>query len=188
MLFGVAIWLAFDLARRLFGAPAGWLSAIALFVSVPVWQQVVAVNGTALMMVLALGAFHAWWRVESAEDAQARRCCRLRSLGALCGGALPDRVFGGLPVLVAARGHRCAASAGAAPLARRSASSLAGFAVVAAPWIARNLVVTGLPVGLAVQNVALKVGRQRRPSPRSSGRRSRRRCRRSSSTSLPTRC
>jgi len=25
------------------------------------------VNGTALMMVLGLAAFHAWWRAESAE-------------------------------------------------------------------------------------------------------------------------
>src|SRR5580698_8988875 len=68
LLFWIAVWLAFDLGRRLFGSAAGWLAAIGLFVSVPVWQQVVAVNGTALMMVLALGAFHAWWRVESAAD------------------------------------------------------------------------------------------------------------------------
>ncbi|MFZ1057269.1 MAG: hypothetical protein WAN79_16465, partial [Opitutaceae bacterium] len=35
---------------------------------------------------------------------------------------------------------------------------LGGFALVAGPWVARNIAVTGLPVGLAVQNVALKVG------------------------------
>src|ERR1700689_2167121 len=67
-LFWFSVWLAFDLGRPLFGRPAGWLSALALFISVPIWQQVAAVNGTSLMMVLGLGAFHAWWRVESAPE------------------------------------------------------------------------------------------------------------------------
>ena len=91
--FWVALWLAFDLGRRLFGASAGWLAAIALFVSVPVWQQVVAVNGTALMMVLALGAFHAWWRVESAADVRGASAS-LAVLGASLRRALPRGVFG----------------------------------------------------------------------------------------------
>src|SRR5580658_1233713 len=30
-LFALALWLAFDLARRLFGAPAAWLAAIAVY-------------------------------------------------------------------------------------------------------------------------------------------------------------
>ena len=38
------------------------------------------------------------------------------------------------------------------------ASSCGGFALVAAPWVARNLAVTGLPVGPATQNLALKAG------------------------------
>jgi hypothetical protein len=35
---------------------------------------------------------------------------------------------------------------------------LLGFALVAGPWAARNVALTGYPVGLAVQNVALKAG------------------------------
>ena len=155
VLFWLAIWLAFDLGRRLFGAPAGWLSAIALFLSVPVWQQVVAVNGTALMMVLALGAFHSWWRVESAEDLR-RAALPLGALGALCGALfLTEYSAGALAVVALAGTVRRFTGA-----ARWSALGIiaGGFAAVAAPWIVRNLVVTGLPVGLAVQNVALKFG------------------------------
>ncbi len=154
-LFWLAIWLALDLGRRLFGAPAGWLSAIALFLSVPVWQQVVAVNGTALMMVLALGAFHAWWRAESAEDLR-RAALPLGALGALCGALfLTEYSAGALAVVALAWSARRFTGA-----ARWRALGLVagGFAAVAAPWVVRNLVVTGLPVGLAVQNVALKFG------------------------------
>ena len=154
-LFWLAIWLAFDLGLRLFGAPAGWLSAIALFLSVPVWQQVVAVNGTALMMVLALGAFHAWWRAESAEDLR-RAALPLGALGALCGALfLTEYSAGALAVVALAWSARRFTGA-----ARWRALGLVagGFAAVAAPWVVRNLVVTGLPVGLAVQNVALKFG------------------------------
>ncbi len=155
LLFWLAIGLAFDLARRLFGAPAGWLAALALLVSVPVWQQVVAVNGTALMMVLALGAFHAWWRAESASDLRGA-AGPLCALGALCGALFLAEYSAGMLVLVAAVGvwrryPRPARWRALGPL-------LGAFALVAAPWVVRNMEVTGLPVGLAVQNIALKYG------------------------------
>jgi hypothetical protein len=154
-LFWLAVWLAFDLARRLFGAPAAWLAAIALFVSLPDWQQVVAINGSALMMVLGLGAFHAWWRAESAEDFGGARVA-LAVLGALCGALFLTEYSAGTLLAVAAWG-----------VGRRFAGAnrwpaigllLVGFAVVTGPWVARNLAVTGSPVGLAVQNIALKAG------------------------------
>jgi hypothetical protein len=102
-LFWLAVWLAFDLGRRLFGAPSGWLAALALFLSVPAWQQVVAVNGTALMMVLALGAFHAWWRAESAEDLR-RAAAPVAALGAFCGALFLSEYSAGALVLVALGG------------------------------------------------------------------------------------
>ena len=154
-LFWLAVWLAFDLGRRLFGAPSGWLAALALFLSVPAWQQVVAVNGTALLMVLALGAFHAWWRAESAEDPR-RAAAPVAALGAICGALFLCEYSAGALVLVALGG---VARRFAGPSRWRAVGLLlGGFAVVAAPWVARNLAVTGLPVGLAVQNVALKYG------------------------------
>ena len=153
-LFWLAIWLAFALGRGLFGAAAGWLSALALFVSVPVWQQVVAVNGTALMMVLALAAFHAWWRVESAADLRGARV-PLLLLGVLCGALFLCEYSAGALVVVAAWG---AALRFRGRGWRASALVLLGFALLAGPWVGRNLSVTGLPTGLALQNVALKAG------------------------------
>jgi len=154
-LFWLAVWLAFDLGRRLFGAPAGWLAALALFVSVPVWQQVVAVNGTALMMVLALWTFHAWWRAESAPDLRGA-ALSLGALGALCGALFLAEYSAGVLVAVAAWGG--ARRFPGAARWRALALVLGGFALVAGPWVAREMAVTGLPVGLAVQNVALKAG------------------------------
>jgi len=154
-LFWLALWLTFALGRRLFGAGAGWLAAFGLLGSVPVWQQTVAVNGTVLMMVLALAAFHAWWRAESAPDLRAA-AVPLAALGAVCGALFLAEYSAGTLVLVAAAG------AGVrfrnAGQGRAIAIVLAGFALVAGPWVARNMAVTGSPVGLSIQNVALKAG------------------------------
>jgi hypothetical protein len=155
LLFWVAIWLVFDLAKRLFGAPSGWLAALALFVSLPAWQQVVAINGTALMMVLALGAFHAWWRVESAEG-PGRTSVPLVVLGALCGALFLTEYSAGALLAVAVWG--VARKFGAGGRWRALAFLVGGFALVAGPWIAREIAVTGSPVGLAIQNIALKSG------------------------------
>jgi hypothetical protein len=155
VLFGVALWLSFDLGRRMFGAPAGWLSALGLFVAVPVWQQVVAVNGTALMMVLGLAAFHAWWRAESAEEPRGAAVATA-ALGAICGLLFLTEYSAGVLVVVAA--FWTALRPGQAGRARSLLLLLGGFALVAAPWVVRNLAVTGLPVGLAGQNIALKAG------------------------------
>lgn len=154
VLFWFAIWLAWDLGRRLFGAPAGGLAAAALFVSLPVWQQVVAVNGTALMMVLALGTFHVWWRVESADGFR-KAAVALGILGALCGALFLCEYSAGILVGVAIWGV-----ARRFPAARWRAIGLVvgGFALVAGPWMGRNMAVTGFPVGLAIQNIALKTG------------------------------
>jgi hypothetical protein len=155
LLFWLAIWLSFDLARRLFGVPSGWLAAVALFVSLPAWQQVVAINGTALMMVLALGAFHAWWRVESAEDAS-RASVPLGALGALCGGLFLTEYSAGALLAVAIWG--VVRRFGSGGRWRALAFLVGGFVLVAGPWTARNIAVTGSPVGLAIQNIALKSG------------------------------
>jgi hypothetical protein len=154
-LFAASVWLAFSLARRLFGAPAGWLAAVGLFLSLPVWQQVVAVNGTALMMALSLGAFHAWARSEAAEDPRGSAPA-LVALGALCGLLFLSEYSAGALVLVAVPG---AARRFRGPARWRAALLVAAaFAAMAAPWVCRNMAVTGLPVGLATQNIALKAG------------------------------
>ena len=65
----LAAWQTCDLGRRLFAPRVGGLAALALLVSVAVWQQTVAVNGTVLLMVLVLAAFQIWQRVEAAAPA-----------------------------------------------------------------------------------------------------------------------
>ena len=154
LLFWAAIWLAYRLARSLFGGPAAALSAAAIFCSLPLWQQVASVNGNSLMMVLALAAFTAWWRAESAPALRAA-AAPLAALGALCGALFLAEYSAGVLVLAALAG-----SAYRFRDARWRAAGLvlAGFAVVAGPWVARNLAASGLPTALACQNVALKVG------------------------------
>jgi hypothetical protein len=157
VLLWLAAWLTYDLGRRLFEPRVGWLAMLALLVSVPIWQQTVAVNGTPLLMVLALGAFWIWHRVELAAEAGARVASGwLGALGAACGLLFFADYAAGALVLVAL-GYAAARFTDAR---RWVALALVagGFVVVAAPWVGRNLALTGSPTALALHNVALKAG------------------------------
>lgn len=44
ILLWLAAWLTYDLGRRLFDPRAGWLAAMVLLLSMPIWQQAVAVQ------------------------------------------------------------------------------------------------------------------------------------------------
>jgi hypothetical protein len=154
VLLWLAAWLTYDLGRRLFEPRVGWLAAFALLLSMPIWQQVVAVNGVSLHMVLALAAFSIWQRVEAAE--QGTPLGWLAALGGACGLLFLAEYAAGALVLVALIYAGWRFTSGARWLA--VAVVAAGFLVVAGPWIARNLSLTGSPVGLALQNVALKAG------------------------------
>lgn len=151
--------LTYVLGRRLFDPAAGRLAAFALLVSVAVWREAVAVDGTPLLMVLALLAFLLWHRIESGlgEPAPARAPAGwLGALGGVCGLLFLAEYPAGALVLVAL-GYAAVRFGGRA----RGWALLYvffGFAVVTAPWIARNVALTGHPVGLAIQNVALKAG------------------------------
>ena len=154
VLLWLAAWLTFDLGSRLFEPRAGGLAAFALLLSVPVWQQTVAVNGGPLLMVLAVAAFSIWQRVETGTGRAS--VAWAGALGVACGLLFLAEYSAGALGLVAladvggrftgrARWRACAAVA-------------AGFFVVAGPWMARNVALTGSPVALAIQNVALKAG------------------------------
>ena len=157
LLLWLAAWLTFDLARRLFDARTGWLAAFALLLSVGLWQQAVAVNGTTLLMVLVLAAFCFWTRAEKALEENSR-CPHgwLLALGVACGLLFLAEYSAGALVLVAL-GYAAWRFEGRA---RWAALGLlvAGFALVSVPWVVRNIRLTGSPVALAVQNVALKFG------------------------------
>lgn len=153
----LAAWVAFVLTRRLFDAKAAWLAMLAMLLSLGVWQQTVIVNGAPLLMLLSLVAFWIWVRIDEAgEQERAPALPWLAALGAVCGVLFLAEYSAGALVLVAL-GYAAVRFAGRA---RWLALALvfAGFAVVTAPWIARNVALTGNPVALAAHNVALKAG------------------------------
>ncbi len=156
-LLWLGAWLTYDLGRRLFTARVGWVAAFALLVSMPLWKQTVAVNGLPLLMVLTLGAFHVWWHWDRAITAGRRAAAGwAAALGGLGGLLFLTEYSAGALMLVALayagwRGRLGGRWASVAAL-------LLAFVVVTGPWIARNLALTGHPMALAGQNVALKAG------------------------------
>jgi hypothetical protein len=159
VLLWLAAWLTYDLGRRLFEPRVGLVAALAMLASVPIWQRTVAVDGTPLLMVLALLVVQLWLRIEHAAEASAGERAppgRLLALGATCGGLFLAEYSTGAALLVALVyvGLRLR---GAGRLVAMGCLVL-GFGVVSGPWIARNIAVAGHPVALAAQNVALKAG------------------------------
>ena len=155
VLFWLAAALTYGLARRLFDARTGWLAALALLVSVAAWQQTVSLDGTPLLMVLVLAAFGILARLEGAGDGAVALGWPW-ALGAVCGLLFLTEYSAGalvLVVLVHVAWH-------AGDRARWKVVGLvtAGFVLVTAPWMIRNVALTGNPVALAAQNVALKFG------------------------------
>lgn len=158
-LLWAAAWLTFTLGRRLFEPRVGATAALALLVSASIWEQTVTVNGTPLLMVLALLAFHVWHRADAAVTNGARISrvsIWLGALGSLCGLMFLTEYSAGALAIVALGyvGFRFEGSRRVAAIA----AVVVGFGLISGPWIARNILVTGHPVGLAAQNVALKAG------------------------------
>ncbi len=153
-LLWLAAWLTFKLACRLFDERVGWLASLAVLLSVSLWQHTVLVNGTTLMMVLVLLVFHVWVSVENDFESSLPTGW-LVALGAGCGLLFLTEYSSGALLLVAIAYTlwRAGPRFGVAV-----ALVVLGFAVIAGPWIVRNLRLTGSPVGLAAQNVALKFG------------------------------
>jgi hypothetical protein len=157
VLLWLATWLTYALGRRVFEPRVGWLAALAVLVSMPIWQQAVAVNGTPLLMVLALLTFWVWHRAETAADAGGAPAMAWQlALGAACGLLfLADYAAGALAIVALAY------AAWRFSDARRwlaIAAVAVGFALLTAPWVIRNIRLSGHPVALAAQNVALKAG------------------------------
>ena len=157
VLLWLTAWLTFDLARRLFDVRVGWIATLAVLVSVGIWQQTVVVNGAPLLMLLAVGAFWIWTRIEVAAEAGDRVPMGwLAGLGTVCGLLFLAEYSAG-SLIVVAMGYATFRFAGR----RRWWAILllaGGFSVVVGPWVIRNITVAGHPVALAAQNVALKFG------------------------------
>ncbi|MFI5336466.1 MAG: ArnT family glycosyltransferase, partial [Opitutales bacterium] len=157
-LFWVGVWLAWRLARRLFDERAAMLTAVATASSVTLWQQTVVVSGMPLLLVLLLAIFNVLAGFEEQEEV-ARPSGRARLVSMAWLGALGALMFlteysAGLvlPALGCYLAWRLASSARWPAL-----GVLVGTAVLLiAPWLIRNTVVVGHPLGLAWQNLALK--------------------------------
>jgi hypothetical protein len=149
LLLLVVVWLTFLVARKIFDAPAAWLAALLVLGSDVLWKFSVSGLPTLLLLVIFLGLFWCLASVETSdtENPDSRRRFILAvSAGLLTGlGMLTRYSFGWviLPVLLYFTlfgGARRTGLAVAAVLA---------FAVTVAPWIARNLAVSGTLFGTA---------------------------------------
>ncbi len=145
-----AVGLTFLLARALLDPLAAWLAALLTLGSETLWKFSVSGQSTLLLLVIFLGLLWCLMRIEQRARAglpDHRRIFMLATLaGALIGlGLLTRYAFGWVLVptaifLVLFGGARRTGLAVAAGLA---------FIVVAAPWLIRNLVVSGTLFGTA---------------------------------------
>lgn len=158
VLFWMAVILVWKLAAQLYDARVAWIAALGTALSVTLWQQTIIVSGLPLLVVLVLAAFlilaggeEVWEEYPKWGGALAARAAGLGLLGGLL---FLTEYSAGLVALVLA-GYLAWRIRGAA---RWPALGIfiGTFALVVAPWLTRNVVVVGHPLGLAWQNLALK--------------------------------
>jgi hypothetical protein len=160
VLFWIAMLLVWRLGRRLFDSRVAWIALPASAVSVTLWEQTVALTGLPLFLVLMLGLFHGLAGVEEKLEAEggSSRGVALRVAGLGVVGALLflTEYSAGLVSLVIAGylGWRVPGRSRGKLLAVLAGS----FLLLVSPWLTRNVLVSGHPLGLAWQNLALKAG------------------------------
>jgi hypothetical protein len=160
VLFWIAMLLVWRLGNRLFDARVAWIAVLASAVSVTLWEQTVALTGLPLFLVLMLGLFHGLAGVEEKLEAEggSSRGVALRVAGLGVVGALLflTEYSAGLVTLVIASylGWRVPGRSRGKLLAVLAGS----FLLLVSPWLTRNVLVSGHPLGLAWQNLALKAG------------------------------
>ncbi len=150
-----AVVLTFFLARKLFDAGVAWLSAILMFGCELFWRFSVSGLSTLLLLVIFLGLTWCLVKIEELAREPQPRPGRLLGLAVAAGvltgvGALTRYAFGWaiMPVimfLILFSGPKRALHALAA---------LGAFALVLAPWVVRNFMVSGTPFGTARYAVA----------------------------------
>ncbi|HEY9154480.1 MAG TPA: hypothetical protein VIM69_05075 [Opitutaceae bacterium] len=154
VLFWIALGWTFRLGSAVFDRTVGLVSALALLLTATIWDQIVLVNGTALSMVLLLALMEVAWQVEVRSRLNEVPYRWMLLLGALCGCLfLTDYVAGA--VVIAAGffvGHRFVGER-----TRALAMLFAGFLLVAGPWCLWMFGQSGSPIGLAWQDVAMKL-------------------------------
>lgn len=160
LLFWVAVWLVWRLARRLFDERVAWVAALGTVLSVSLWEQVATVNGLVLFLVLVLAVFNVLAGIEARltdSTAWSRSLAlRVAALGGLAGLLFLTEYSAGLVAVVLA-GYLGWRATGRSRGPALGVLALA-FLLPVLPWLVRNTVVVGHPLGLAWQNLALKAG------------------------------
>ncbi|HEX5399546.1 MAG TPA: glycosyltransferase family 39 protein, partial [Verrucomicrobiae bacterium] len=155
ILLVTSVMLTFFLARKLFDTTVAWLSAILMIGCELLWRFSVSGLSTMLLLVIFLGL--AWCLVkieEAARDPQPGEK-RLLGLALVAGlltgvGALTRYAFGWVIVpvtvfLILFSGRK---------KVPHTLAALGMFVIVLAPWVARNIAVSGTPFGTAGYAVA----------------------------------
>ncbi len=152
-LLWLAGWLAYRLARRLFNRTVALVALGGVALSLGLWQATVAIGGAPLAMVLGLALFHAMAWAEDRLAASRAAWPAWCAAGAVCGALFLTDYPSGVTLLVVAS-YAAWRTRSTLPAALVIVAAL----VVAAPWLARNLTLTGNPVALAWHDVALRRG------------------------------
>lgn len=157
--FWLTALVVYVLARRLFSVRVGVVSVLGLILSGGLWSSLMSLNGVTLMMFLLTLAFLFWSFLEDEHQKQSvekpvnlRMCLHALAMG-LCFGLLflteysAGFVLLGFGVYLILR-YRVRG------MGLLFNAALLGFALVAIPWIGRNLAVSGAPLALAGQEIA----------------------------------
>jgi hypothetical protein len=159
-LFWVAMALVWRLALRLFDTRAAWIAVLASALSVTLWEQTVMLTGLPLFLVLILALANMLAGTEetlTGSTGWSRELAwRVVALGVLCALLFLTEYSAGLVALVVAGFLAWRAPTGAK--GTMMAVYVASFVLLVAPWLTRNVLVAGHPLGLAWQNLALKAG------------------------------
>jgi len=159
-LLWLGVVLVWRLARRLFDVRVAWVATLATVASVTLWQQTVALSGTSLLVVLVLAIFNGLagleQRWEDGHRSIGRLLVRTGLLGLGVGLVTLSEYSAGL-VFLSTGGYLLWRFSGG--LRWQAFGVFAGaFLLTVVPWLVRNEWISGHPLGLAWQNLALKAG------------------------------
>ncbi|WOO39744.1 hypothetical protein [Rubellicoccus peritrichatus] len=161
LLFWTSCGLLWVLAFRLFNRRTAWVSLAAYFFSVSVWEGVLGVSGLPLLSTLILALILVLQSLETLRLKGISAHLKWFAVLSLSAGLISGLLFLSdytaalllIPALIYFVIKLHGTQRWIAPLLL-----LVGFLIVSMPWMARNIALTGSPVGLAWQEIGLRSG------------------------------
>lgn len=154
VLFWIAALQTGLIGKSLFDRRVGLVAAAAFLLSAPYWDAVVGAGGVPLASVVLLGLIQAVLWVEAAAARGILPLTGLLVAGLFCGGLFLTDYAAGVSVAVLL-GYVAARFPG--ERFRGFVAVLLGFLIVASAWCTFMIARTDSPVGLAWQEIAMKV-------------------------------